>query len=101
MDDLPSIELPIEGVLDLHTFRPSQVKDLVATYLDACRLRGLRRLRIIHGKGTGALCQTVHALLRQRPDVADFYLAGATSGEWGATWVELRPDPKPTPHDNL
>ena len=54
MNELDPIELPIEGELDLHTFRPQDVKDLAPDYLAACRQKGIYRVRIIHGKGTGA-----------------------------------------------
>ena len=88
MEETP--ELPIDGILDLHTFLPRDVKPLVSDYLDACRERGILDVRIIHGKGTGALRDTVHAVLRARQDVADFRLAGEGSGGWGATVVRLR-----------
>jgi DNA-nicking Smr family endonuclease len=85
------LELPIDGVLDLHTFRPRDVKGVVNDYLDACRERRILRVRIIHGKGTGALRATVHALLAQRSDVAEFHLATEAFGGWGATIVHLQP----------
>ena len=47
------IQLPIDGVLDLHTFKPAEVKDLVLDYLAACQERGIFQVRIIHGKGIG------------------------------------------------
>jgi DNA-nicking Smr family endonuclease len=84
-------ELPIDGVLDLHTFLPREVKPLVNDYLDACRERGILDVRIIHGKGTGALRETVHSILRGRADVAGFRLASEDSGGWGATIVRLEP----------
>ncbi len=90
-DPLPPIELPIDGVLDLHTFKPSEIKVLVPDYLRACRERGILRVRIIHGKGIGNLRRTVHALLRRLPEVSTFSLAGEFSGSWGATIVELHP----------
>jgi DNA-nicking Smr family endonuclease len=86
------VELPIDGVLDLHTFRPRDVKDLVTDYLDLCRRRGILRVRVIHGKGTGALRATVHSLLARRTDVASFHLANEHFGGWGATIVHLRPN---------
>lgn len=85
------LELPIDGVLDLHTFRPRDVPDLVNDYLDACRTRGILRVRIIHGKGIGALRNTVHAALARRVDVREFHLASAPFGGWGATIVHLHP----------
>ena len=83
-------ELPIDGVLDLHTFQPRDVKPLVNDYLDECRERGILDVRIIHGKGIGMLRDTVHGLLRGRQDVEDFRLADETRGGWGATLVRLK-----------
>lgn len=95
MDD-ESIQLPIDGVLDLHTFQPREVKDLVLDYLTECRARGILRVRIIHGKGIGQLRETVHKLLAKHPDVASFNLANEHFGGWGATIVHLQP-PSPNP----
>jgi DNA-nicking Smr family endonuclease len=61
-------ELPIEGVLDLHTFNPRDVKELLPDYLYACREKGIHAVRIIHGKGTGTLRKTVHSVLRNLPE---------------------------------
>ncbi len=49
------VEIPVDGILDLHQFQPGDVKDLVPDYLDLCRGKRILRVRIIHGKGTGAL----------------------------------------------
>lgn len=89
MDDEP-IQLPIDGVLDLHTFLPREVKPLVMDYLAECRARGILSVRIIHGKGTGTLRTTVHALLAKHPDVVSFNLAHEQLGGWGATIAHLR-----------
>ena len=89
MADEP-IELPIDGVLDLHTFQPREVKDLVPDYLAACRERGILQVRIIHGKGIGTLRRTVHAILAKHPDVVSFALDHPQFGGWGATVVQLR-----------
>lgn len=85
------IELPIDGVLDLHTFRPQDVKPVVTAYLAECRARGILQVRIIHGRGTGQLRQTVHAILSNHPDVLSFSLASAPFGGWGATIAKMRP----------
>ena len=89
MIDDHTIELPIDGVLDLHTFHPSDAKSLVDDYLDACRERSITEVRIIHGKGTGTLRRIVHAALERRDDVASYRLATDPSS-WGATLVSLR-----------
>jgi dsDNA-specific endonuclease/ATPase MutS2 len=85
------VALPITGELDLHTFRPADVPDLLDTYLAECRRRGLRRVRIVHGKGTGALRATVHARLRRLPGIAAIATGDETTGGWGATIVTLSP----------
>jgi DNA-nicking Smr family endonuclease len=85
------IPLPIDGVLDLHAFRPRDVKEVVTEYLRACREKGILEVRVIHGKGIGQLRQTVHALLQKHPDVISFDLAGEAYGGAGATFVQLRP----------
>ncbi len=60
------VEMPIDGVLDLHTFSPKDVKDLVPEYIGECLRRGITEIRIIHGKGTGTLKAIVHAALKKR-----------------------------------
>src|SRR6266498_76962 len=83
------VELPIDGVLDLHTFRPAEIKCVVTDYLAECRVRGILEVRIIHGKGIGQLRQTVHSILAKHSDVISFALAGEAYGGSGATIVHL------------
>lgn len=84
------IEVPITDELDLHTFAPRDVKDLVEHYLDECQTRGFTEVRIVHGKGTGVLRRTVHAVLDRHPAVERYQLADGGRGSWGATIVCLR-----------
>jgi DNA-nicking Smr family endonuclease len=74
MDDLAPIELPINGVLDLHSFELREIKDLVPAYLAACREKGVLNVRLIHGKGIGNLLRTVHGLLSRHADVLAYTL---------------------------
>ena len=84
------IQLPIDGVLDLHTFKPAEVKDLVLEYLAECRARGIFQVRIIHGKGIGVQREMVRSILARTPFVADWTDAPPTAGGLGATIVHLR-----------
>ncbi|HTQ81075.1 MAG TPA: Smr/MutS family protein [Thermoanaerobaculia bacterium] len=84
------VELPITDVLDLHSFPPREVKDLVLTWLDAACEAGLRQLRIIHGRGIGVQRELVRALLSRDPRVIEFGDAPHEAGGRGATWVTLR-----------
>ncbi len=86
-----AVRLPITDELDLHTFRPSDLGELLPAYFAECRALGLHRIRVVHGKGTGTLRTTVHAFLRRSPEVRRFGACGETNGSWGATWVELTP----------
>ena len=91
MNEEEPIEIPITPELDLHTFRPSEIAELLPEYFRECRERGILRVRVIHGKGTGTLRETVHRLLPKIPDaVSNQYPAEADAGSWGATWVNLR-----------
>jgi len=84
------VEIPINGVLDLHTFLPREVKELVPDYLKACREKNIYSVRIIHGKGTGTLRKIVQSILSRIPEVESFHTAGGTGGGWGATSVVLK-----------
>lgn len=90
MDEDP-VPMPITDELDLHTFRPKDVKDLVPTYLAECRQQGILTVRVIHGKGIGNLRRTVHALLERDSNVESFAGASEQLGGWGATMVRLKP----------
>jgi dsDNA-specific endonuclease/ATPase MutS2 len=88
-DPAEPIELPITDVLDLHSFPPAEVPDLVQDYLNAAWEAGFRSLRIIHGRGVGAQRRTVRTLLERDRRVTSFGDAPAAAGGWGATCVEL------------
>ena len=89
-DDAAPQSLALDGVLDLHMFPPREARALVDDWLDASRAAGLRDLRIIHGKGIGALRALVHAALDARDDVESYALAG-DAASWGATVIRMKP----------
>ena len=84
------VEFEINGEIDLHTFQPSEIGELIPDYIGLCLEKDIRRIRIVHGKGTGTLRTTVHALLKNNSHVQRFELAGANEGSWGATiaWLQ-------------
>ena len=93
-DDKPfitgAVGIPIDGTLDLHTFQPRELKTLLPDYFQACRDRGIYDVRIVHGKGTGTLRRSVHALLNRMGGVESYRLGGMGEGSWGATLVVLK-----------
>ena len=81
--------IPIEDSLDLHTFQPRDIPDLLEDYLAECLKAGLYSVRIIHGKGKGVQKRRVQGLLQDNPLVASYKDAPPEAGGWGATLVEL------------
>ena len=85
-----AVEMEITDVLDLHSFPPRDVKALVKDYLELAHAKGLRQLRIIHGKGVGTQRRMVRSILQRHPRVVDFGDPPGEAGGWGATCVTLR-----------
>ena len=79
----------ITDVLDLHSFQPKEIGELVRDYLDLAYEKGIRRLRIIHGKGIGVQRERVRKILEKDPRVISFGDPPGEAGGWGATWVEM------------
>jgi DNA-nicking Smr family endonuclease len=94
-DAMDSVEIPIDGTLDLHTFSPRELKELITDYIETCREKDILQVRIIHGKGTGSLQRTVHSILGKNSSVASYRLAGEDAGGWGATLVILKAANRP------
>ena len=90
----PVVKIPIDGVLDLHTFQPGEVKDLLNDYIEECLKKEIYELRIIHGKGTGALKAMVRSVLKKHPSVVSYTDGDLMSGGWGATLVTLERERK-------
>jgi len=81
--------VPIDGTLDLHTYLPREIKEVVMAYIEACLDEGIVQLRVIHGKGTGVQRATVRAILEKHPDVESLK-TDTGPGSWGATLANLK-----------
>jgi DNA-nicking Smr family endonuclease len=85
MDEPDPVVLPIEDSLDLHAFSPRDVPSVVDEYLQQAVARGLREVRLIHGRGEGVQRARVQSLLARHRLVVRFFDAPAERGGWGAT----------------
>ena len=86
--DLPEVHAPSE--IDLRGMRVGEVEDIVMHAVDAAVRADLKTLRIIHGKGTGALRERVTEMLRKESRVTNFRLGAWNEGGAGVTVVELK-----------
>lgn len=84
--------IPITDELDLHTFRPRDIKSVVEEYIFECLQNDIYRVRIIHGKGKSVNKKIVASLLSKHPNVTEFFDAPPGSGGWGATIALLKSD---------
>lgn len=92
-EDLSSetvVKLPLEDELDLHGFRPRDVREIVLAYLDDAFAAGFSTVRIVHGRGIGVQREAVRALLARDARVAEFSDAPENQGGRGATRVSFR-----------
>ncbi|MFL6375443.1 MAG: Smr/MutS family protein [Pyrinomonadaceae bacterium] len=83
------VEIPITDSLDLHSFSPKDIRNVVEAYLDEARKKGFKIVRIIHGKGVGVQREIVRNVLSETYFVKSFKNAPEFSGSWGATIAEL------------
>ena len=82
--------IPFKDFLDLHSIPPGQVRDVVEDYIEEAHRRGIRSVRIIHGKGIGVQREMVRSILARNDKVAEFGDASPDFGGWGATVARLR-----------
>ena len=83
------VRLPIESVLDLHSFLPQEVESVVEEYLAEAHRAGFDEIRIIHGRGIGVQREIVRAVLARTSFVVSFRDPPAEAGGWGATTAVL------------
>ena len=83
------VVLPLEDRIDLHPFRPRDVRSVVESYLEQALEAGFREVRLIHGRGIGVQREIVRSLLKRHPDVIEYSDAPPVRGGWGATVVRL------------
>jgi dsDNA-specific endonuclease/ATPase MutS2 len=86
------VEIPITDTLDLHPFRPREIRDVAREYLIEAHARGFTQVRLIHGRGIGVQRENIRALLRSLDFVTDFHDADPSGGGWGSTVVLLAPN---------
>jgi len=84
----PSLTAATE--ISLIGLRVSEAEPLLVKALDDAILADLPSLRVVHGKGTGALRQFVHEILSDDPRVKRFGFAAPNQGGAGVTVVEFR-----------
>lgn len=88
----PAVVLPLEDSLDLHSFRPRDVRSVVEAYLEQVIEAGFGEVRLIHGRGSGVQREIVRSALARHPRVISFGDAPPERGGWGATIVRLTID---------
>lgn len=85
---LRAASVPAE--IDIRGMETLEAIPVVERYIDDAAMGRMESVRIIHGKGTGALRQTVHDTLRRHKRVKGFRLGRYGEGETGVTVVELK-----------
>ena len=85
----PDLPRPVPTSLSLRGMTVDEAIPILDKYLDEAFVAGLRRVTIVHGKGTGALRKAVHDFLKNHPHVKSYRLGEKGEGETGATIVEL------------
>lgn len=80
----------VKEELSIHGMLVKEGIDIADKYLDDAYLAGLLSVRILHGKGTGALRSAIHKTLAANPHVIDFQYAPHHEGGEGVTVVKFK-----------
>jgi len=83
------VDLEITDSIDLHSFRPKDIRAVVEEYLAEAHKKGFPIVRIIHGKGIGVQREIVRKVLSETDFVSSFKNAPEFSGSWGSTIVKF------------
>ena len=82
--------LNISPEIDLRGQMPEEAVSQAEKYIDEAFLASLTTVTIIHGKGTGALRNAIHAMLKRQPNVKEFRLGKYGEGEDGVSIVTFK-----------
>ncbi len=89
-DSEQPIQILVEDSIDLHSFPPRDVPDVVDAYLEEASRKGFTEVRLIHGRGIGVQRDRVQKLLARHPLVSGFHDAPPDRGGWGATIAYIK-----------
>ena len=92
-DPTQPFKIEVEDSIDLHSFPPRDVPDVVDAYLEEAVEKGFTEVRLIHGRGIGVQRDRVQKLLSRHSLVSGFHDAPPDRGGWGATVAYLKPGP--------
>jgi dsDNA-specific endonuclease/ATPase MutS2 len=84
------VEISVEDSIDLHSFPPRDVPDVVDAYLEEASKKGFTEVRLIHGRGIGVQRDRVQKLLARHPLISGFHDAPPDRGGWGATIAYIK-----------
>lgn len=90
IDDMMKIKFDVGLELNIIGYHIDEAKDAIGKYLSDARLKHFHQVRIVHGKGSGALRKLTHELLSKCDFVEEYHLADYQTGGDGATVVTLK-----------
>ena len=86
-DNIIKLNVGLElNIIGMHV---EEAKDAIIKYLDDCRVKHFKTVRIIHGFGSGALRKLTHEILSKHKDLS-YRLGGANEGGGGATVITFK-----------
>ncbi|MDO5716756.1 MAG: endonuclease MutS2 [Tissierellia bacterium] len=80
----------VKPEIDVRGLNAEEMYDAIDKYLDDCFMAGLKEVTILHGKGTGVLRSTTHAIVKKHPHVKSYRLGNVGEGDTGVTIVTFK-----------